>query len=229
MMAGFGGGGGGGAKKRSPKKKAAAAGSEAASSAATAGENGSTKVRPDKLYARLVADAGAAEHAVLVRSPGGDWKRVGDLAVVEAALPSGVSGGVRAHKREILEAAKRTWTELGVVAAKGTALVIGTRLGIEDAEGEDEVESGVSEVVKVSLAEVEAVPRGTASVFKPRGRKGDEAYFGKTLKDGRSMPIDTSSQVGRSKTAEAPLPAAAARGGNNKTGGTATAAAAAAG
>lgn len=201
MMAGFGASGGRGAKKRSPKKKAAA--SDAASSPATAGEDGSTKVRSDKLYARLVADAGATEHAVLVRSPSGDWKRVGDLAVVEAALPSGVSGGVRAHKREILEAAKRTWTELGVVAAKGTALVIGTRLGVDGAAGEDEVESGVSEVVKVSLAEVEAVPLGTASVFKPRGRKGDEAYFGKTLKDGRSMPIDTSSQVGRSTTAEA--------------------------
>lgn len=200
MMAGFGSGGGGGAKKRSPKKKSASAASVAASSSTSAVEDGSTKVRSDKLYARLVAEAGAAEHAVLVRSPDGDWKRVGDLAVVEAALPSGVSGGVRAHKREILEAAKRTWAELGVVAAKGNALVIGTRLGIDGPEGEDDVESGVSEVVKVSLAEVEAVPRGTASVFKPRGRKSDEAYFGKTLKDGRSMPIDTSSQVGLSKT-----------------------------
>lgn len=194
MMAGFGGGGGGGAKKRSSKKKAAAAATDAASSAAT------SKVRSDKLYARLLADAGAAEHAVLVRSPGGEWKRVGDLAVVEAALPSGVSGGVRAHKREILEAAKRAWTELGVAAAKGTALVIGTRLGVDVAEGEDVVEPGVSEVVKVSLAEVEAVPRGTASAFKPRGRKGDNAYFGQTLKDGRSMPIDTTSQVGLTKS-----------------------------
>lgn len=202
MMAGF-GGGGGAAKKRSPKKKAAATSSNEVSGPATAGEDGSTKTRPDKLYARLVGDAGAAEHAVLVRFPGGNWKRVGDLAVVEATLPSGVSGGVRVHKREILEAAKRTWTELGVAAAKGTALVIGTRPGVDRVAGEGEVESGVSEVVKVGLAEVEAVPRGTASAFKPRGRRGDEAYFGKTLKDGRSMPIDTTSSVGLSKSAEA--------------------------
>ncbi|GAB0489569.1 hypothetical protein MMPV_000793 [Pyropia vietnamensis] len=200
-MAGF-GGSGSAAKKRSPKKKAAAASSDGTSGSATAGEDGSTKARPEKLYARLVKDAGAAEHAVLVRSPGGDWKRVGDLAVVETALPSGVSGGVRVHKREILEAAKRTWKELGVAAAKGTTLVIGTRPGVDTAAAEEgKLESGVSEVVKVSLAEVEAVPRGTASAFKPRGRRGDEAYFGKTLKDGRSMPIDTSSSVGLSESA----------------------------
>eukprot|EP00168_Porphyra_purpurea_P009022 TRINITY_DN2186_c0_g1_i1.p3 TRINITY_DN2186_c0_g1~~TRINITY_DN2186_c0_g1_i1.p3 ORF type:complete len:181 (-),score=48.27 TRINITY_DN2186_c0_g1_i1:269-811(-) len=113
-MAGFGGGGGG--AKKAPKKKAAAS---SAASTPAAREDGSTKVRADKLYARLVADAGATEHAVLVQAPGGAWKRVGDLAAVEAALPSGVSGGVRAHKREILDAAKRTWADLAVAAGKG--------------------------------------------------------------------------------------------------------------
>jgi len=188
-MAGF-GGGGGGSKKKAPKKATAAA--SAAASPATR-EDGSTKVRADKAYARLVADAGATEHAVLVQAPGGAWRRVGDLAAVEGALPSGVSGGVRAHKREILDAAKRAWTELAVAAAKGTALVVGTRAGVADG-GEEEAD--VTAATKVSLAAVEAVPRGTASAFKPRGRKGDEAYFGQTLGDGRSRPIDTSTTVG---------------------------------
>jgi len=189
-MAGFGGGGGGGSKKKASKKATAAA--SAASTPATR-EDGSTKVRADKIYARLVADAGATEHAVLVQAPGGPWRRVGDLAAVEGALPSGVSGGVRAHKREILDAAKRTWTGLAVAAAKGTALVVGTRAGV--AEG-GEVEEGVTAAAKVALADVEAVPRGTASAFKPRGRKGEEAYFGTALGDGRSRPIDTSTTVG---------------------------------
>eukprot|EP00168_Porphyra_purpurea_P009023 TRINITY_DN2186_c0_g1_i2.p4 TRINITY_DN2186_c0_g1~~TRINITY_DN2186_c0_g1_i2.p4 ORF type:complete len:195 (-),score=88.35 TRINITY_DN2186_c0_g1_i2:226-810(-) len=187
-MAGFGGGGGG--AKKAPKKKAAAS---SAASTPAAREDGSTKVRADKLYARLVADAGATEHAVLVQAPGGAWKRVGDLAAVEAALPSGVSGGVRAHKREILDAAKRTWADLAVAAGKGTALIVGTRPGLADG---DEVEAGVTAAAKVALADVEAVPRGTASAFKPRGRKGEEAYFGSTLGDGRSRPVDTSSTVG---------------------------------
>ena len=162
---------------------------EAATAAAAAGD--AVPSTPSHNRDRRPADVGDGKVAAQ-RSPSAtaDTARAGGTV---PGAPSGVSGGVRAHKREILDAAKRAWTELAVAAAKGTALVVGTRAGVADG-GEEE--AGVTAAAKVSLAAVEAVPRGTASAFKPRGRKGDEAYFGKTLGDGRSRPIDTSTTVG---------------------------------